>query len=94
MTLIDTSDDTGLQRQKDTAGHKSWYKDIVTQGYRGTQITMDTSDDTGIQKQKNTEGHQRWYKFIETQGYRGTQKIKQAFIETWILMETSDNSRI
>ena len=52
---MDTRDDTGIQRQKDTEGHKSWYKDIVTQGYRGTQITMDTSDDTRILRHKDTK---------------------------------------
>ena len=26
--LMDTSDDTGIQRQKDTEGHTRWYKDI------------------------------------------------------------------
>ena len=55
---MDTRDDTGIQRQKDTEGHKSWYKDIVTQGYilrpdmiQGyghTMIHRETRDNTRI----------------------------------------------
>ena len=59
--------DTRIWRHRDTEGDQILYKDIETQGYRGThkmiqryretRILMDTSDDTGIQRQKDTKGH-------------------------------------